>query len=265
MGLRKWWTVSVVWLAIGCGPGGDDEASGGGSAGTADGSSSSSTGTLDDGSSESVGTSSDTGGDSTGADSTGGEGPPAYCPGVPEHTEPVCRDEDDCPTGHEACGPTAPVCGGAGGCVLRWGDGPPCATDRECVDFDGAGTDGVCRFGVDPCCGEVANCIAACTPDSCAPGETCDADGHCRPIPCDAGYACARGSTCDPAVDGGDVHGCVIIPCDQPDALPCAVDHACTDGTCQRIPCVHDVDCPCGSCIQSQCWDRPWICYSEPA
>jgi hypothetical protein len=207
-------------------------------------------------------------GDDAGSGSMGGSGGGTdeggvddldYCPGLPMSPEPVCRTNADCASGEMQCGPAGAVsqCGGAGGCVEPWTEGTPCQSDDDCMD------DGVCRTGEDPCCGEVSACVPRCTPESCAAGERCEADGLCAPIRCDDGFACAEGSRCEP--NGGDAHGCVVIPCDEAGALACPLLHECVASVCQRSTCEADDDCSCGNCLDSQCWETPWYCYSEPA
>jgi hypothetical protein len=201
--------------------------------------------------------------------STTGAGDGPYCPGVSEWDPgwPTCRSNDDC-VGNLDCqeSPEAngATCSGPGGCKLGWAQGPKCATNDDCVDYGGDGVDGVCRSGVDPCCGEVSVCVIACTADTCEAGEACGADGLCGAVACDDGYACAAGSLCEPNAPSTDAHGCVLIPCDQADATPCLPAHECVSGTCTRPTCTVDADCPCGTCAATLCWERPWVCVALP-
>lgn len=204
-------------------------------------------------------TGSTTVGDASQGGSTGGStqateppGEPSYCPGVPEWGYPVCRTGEDCEDAIP-CVPGPDDCPGPG-CPSD------CENDAECVDFGGPGIDGVCTFPQTGCCASSGLCAAPCDQTGCAADETCEADGHCTPIPCDGGYACAEGFGCDPGSAGADRHGCAAIPCDQAGALPCGPASECVAGVCQRIACSVDSDCPCGTCIVEECWDRPWVC-----
>jgi hypothetical protein len=88
----------------------------------------------------------------------------------------------------------------------------------------------------------------------------CGGDGLCEPLSCEAGYTCAEGSECVHGAPASDAHGCRVLACDEPGATPCPVTHGCSEGSCVRLACNVDDDCPCGTCMESQCWDRPWIC-----
>jgi hypothetical protein len=184
-----------------------------------------------------------------GTSDTEPQGEPMYCPGQPEWGYPICRIEDDCQE-PALCVPAPDDCPGPG-CESN------CEVDADCVDLGGAG---VCTFPFAGCCASAGICALACDQTGCAADETCEPDGHCTPIPCDGGYACAEGFACDPGTAGADRHGCALIPCDQNGALPCGVVFECVTGACQRIACSTDGDCPCGTCIQQQCWERPWVC-----
>jgi hypothetical protein len=184
---------------------------------------------------------------------TGTPGEPMYCPGVPERGFPVCRTDADCEQGVELCVAEPDDCPGPG-C------NSDCTANSDCADFLGPGMNGVCTFPYTGCCALEGVCAAPCDETTCAADQTCEADGLCTPIPCDGGYACAAGFTCTPGAATADGHGCAAIPCDEPDALPCGPTSECMAGTCQRIACSSDADCPCGSCIQQQCWERPWVC-----
>jgi hypothetical protein len=187
-------------------------------------------------------------------DSNGGTtGEPMYCPGVPEWGYPLCRTQADCEQEFALCVAAPDDCPGPG-C------NSDCTANSDCADFLGPGMNGVCTFPYTGCCALEGVCAAPCDETTCAADQTCEADGLCTPIPCDGGYACAAGFTCTPGAATADGHGCAAIPCDEPDALPCGPTSECMAGTCQRIACSSDADCPCGSCIQQQCWERPWVC-----
>lgn len=189
---------------------------------------------------------------SSGPTSTGEpQGPPmAYCPGVPEWSYPLCREQGDCEGDNfPQCRPGPDDCPGAGceGCV----------DDVECVE-EGF-PPGVCSFPPGGCCAHAGTCVLKCTMGSCAADESCAADGHCVPVSCEDGFTCPQGQMCG-AGAGADRHGCRVIPCDQPGALACPQVAECLDGTCTPRLCSVDADCPCGTCIMGGCWDRPWIC-----
>lgn len=217
--------VAFALVALGCPKGGDDT-----SAGATTGGGASSTGA------------------GSAATSTGGASELQYCPGEPEVGDP-CREDADCLQGQGMyCSPTENDCPGAG-CPMF------CQGDAECGDGF------VCVFGGTGCCaGQTSECVPACTPDSCAAGEECLPDGHCAPIACDAGFTCPNGQRCEPAAEGADGHGCAVIPCDQPDALPCGELFECVAGGCSRLACQASADCPCGTCVQGRCYPRPWLC-----
>jgi hypothetical protein len=203
----------------------------------------------------------DTKGAEAGADtdtSTTGEplGPPMYCPDVPEWPDPVCRVVEDCEHPYTSCVSAPEACWGPGNCPYD------CDVDAQCVDWFGPGMNGVCVKG-EGCCSNESYCAAPCTDGSCAATDTCQLDGHCTPTACDAGYTCPEGFSCELGQPGSDGHGCRVIPCDEVGALACPLVHTCVDGACQRLACVQDDDCPCGTCMQAQCWDRPWVCYSD--
>ncbi len=159
-----------------------------------------------------------------------------------------CHVSSECsPSRFEMCfAPGAST--GCGPCVpaLR-----TCASDGDCPSTDR------CDSYVDPCtrvgfCGTGSDptstrCVPRCTVDpstgasSCGPGDQCETDGRCTPIPCIAGYVCPSHTTCHD-VAGGDAHGCV------------------------RNACAFDADCGCGgACLSGSCYDTLGSCMSPAA
>jgi hypothetical protein len=186
---------------------------------------------------------------------TGGEqGPPMYCPGVPENGEPDCREQSDCTEEFANCQPYPDGCPGPG-CASD------CAQDSECAEDTTGGPPAICEIEPNGCCAGSGRCRPHCTEDGCDADQTCQADGHCVPTACDAGFTCPAGQVCDVGGVGVDGHGCRALACDQPGALACSVVSSCVAGVCERIACVVDDDCPCGTCIEQECWERPWICF----
>lgn len=232
--MMRCWTVAVVLLLAACPKGGGDETQSEATGGTA---MTGGTGTSSEG--------------STGGQLTTGEpqGPPSYCPGVPERSEPVCREDADC-EGFASCVAVADDCPGPG-C------GGDCSSDEECVEEGFPPR--VCVFPNGGCCASSGTCADLCTPGSCAADESCEADGHCVPLSCEGEFTCPEGQKCEPGT-GADRHGCRGIPCGEPGALECPVVAECLAGVCTSRLCSVDADCPCGTCIQGGCWDRPWIC-----
>ena len=77
--------------------------------------------------------------------------------------------------------------------------------------------------------------------DACGNNLVCDADGACRPLPCDdPAVECRPSEVCDPAsidpagpVHGID-HGCANVAC--ADDGPCQGATVCVNGYCQDGP-----------------------------
>lgn len=195
--------------------------------------------------------------ESQGETSVEPQGEPMYCPGTIEWGYPVCRVQEDC-EGFDYCVPAPDDCPGPG-CP---GD---CEFDADCIDWGGPGINGVCTFPYTGCCASSGACAPPCAETGCATDETCELDGHCVAIACDDGFECTEGFSCVPGGAGADRHGCVLIPCDEAGALPCAQTSECVASVCQRIACSVDTDCPCGTCVQQECWERPWVCDSGNA
>lgn len=139
-----------------------------------------------------------------------------------------CRSSIECMLDLGCVGPSDTNCGI-----------PPqqqCAGDGDC-----GGGGNVCHAIADSCSprGIGSMCGAACTPgDACGDGFVCDAQGACRPIPCDdPAYACRAAETCDPgSIDpAGAVyditHGCTSIAC--ADDGPCPGTSVCVNSYCQ--------------------------------
>jgi hypothetical protein len=150
-----------------------------------------------------------------------------------------CRDSTEC-TGSTFCvGPNDVNCGI-----------PP---REECqIDQDCAAPGDVCHAIADSCSGDGVGsfCGPPCTqPDECGAGFTCDAQGACRPIACDAAeFECRPSEICDPSsVDPGApvpeiTHGCVNIQC--ADDAPCPGATVCVNGYCQDGPGVCSLPAP---------------------
>ena len=130
----------------------------------------------------------------------------------------TCRSDAECMALGQQClaGMPAPLnCGGSTPCPGCFMD--MCATDADCMG-------GICELSVFT---QHNVCNPRCTDATCADGERCEADGRCEPVPCDDGFACAGGYRCVPGGLVGDVHGCVMIPCDEPGATPCPYPTSC--------------------------------------
>lgn len=188
------------------------------------------------------------------------------------------------------CGPTGPIACSVG--YYDWGPSacpiPPsmqpcpaeCAEDKDCTAKAG-GKCNVFTRACPRCDGHTCSyppppCTSS--PNSCAAGQRCGADGTCEPIPCTEGNACAAnhrcnvGSAkadtqgceptpctegyvcpsnlrCDPAGARADVNGCAPIPCDA--GHTCPTDTRCSVGSsradvfgCEYVPCSEGYVCP---------------------
>lgn len=95
--------------------------------------------------------------------------------------------------------------------------------------------------------GEIeSTCKPVCTPTSCAKGEICDPNGHCFPLPCNAGYQCKDGDRCDFSRADQDAHGCAVMKCD--------VDgYACPSGSHCILPLPAECFCPPHHCNFPNC------------
>lgn len=182
----------------------------------------------------------DTGSADTGVPDAGWDAPPidAFSMCAPAMPPSSCRSDMDCsPMRFERC--LAP--GEFAGCGICRRPERQCETDDDCAAMDP--TAPLCETFFDPCgvgCGSDgfgSQCIPACTPESCAAGTECLADGRCAPISCMAGYECPLGTTCIDRAAGVDAHGCL------------------------RLTCTSDADCPCGTgCVEGACYDRLGVC-----
>jgi hypothetical protein len=217
----------------------------------------------------------------------GGNGP--ACPGsVTPPGYPTCREQADCaaPTLCMASPPnTTGICGAC------FASPAECTTDGDC------GANSVCAPGpANPCqcMGPGKVCKAACSSDSCAPGEVCGSDRHCRVASCDSdgfvcgadatcareragnahgcapsrcdteGFSCPVRTTCSPGA-GADAHGCRLIHCKNGAACAentdCDSNSAVGDG-CVRRACETDGDCDCGVCALGQCQSQLFVCVN---
>jgi Cys-rich repeat protein len=125
-----------------------------------------------------------------------------------------CTTDGDCKSGDRCFAPDAPPPGTPP---------PACTTDPQCP----AGQ----------VCAALA-CVAACTADSCAPGQECRS-GHCAPLAC----------------TGTD-----------PRSPSCPQNHRCnpTSGACDRQTCTSRSQCDAGVCFQGHCFSHDAYCMPQP-
>ncbi len=148
----------------------------------------------------------------------------APCPGLGCAQGICCRSNADCatqpPQPFLCFAPGQQVCGGPA-CPPP----PPdaCKADGDCASH-GISPPWVCEPS--PCC-SWSYCIAGCTKDAdCAEGNTCGADHHCAPTPCNTSADCPPDFECPPTKPS-TLH-CVRRTCMTDAHCP----HFCVDGAC---------------------------------
>lgn len=212
------------------------------------------------------------------------------CPGTepwPEGTQ-TCRSDAECDaSSYCATQMSGNTCGG---CTPTF---EGCSVDDDCGN-------GLCEpYDVPqgPCdCEPSMVCVANCNDAGCGDGFTCELDGHCTPISCDAGYDCPDDSVCDLLAEGSDPHGCIPAPCDagyacgedevcdagapgedahgcRPlhcmEGFDCGMNHRCeatpSGNGCLSLTCTGDGDCDCGACLNGVCGPRIGACLGYPS
>jgi hypothetical protein len=173
-----------------------------------------------------------------------------------------CKADRDCQVNVEYCQPPGeplPQCGtceSPGRTCVTSGDCPPGAV---CAEY---------RVTC-PCTGDATGtrCQSACSPDSCASDERCDADtGVCEARSCRDDYVCPDDYLCSPDSTARDVdaHGCAPVRCES--GFECAPNTGCSAHQpghgCEPKGCRSDENCDCGACVNSQCASGPGTCQN---
>lgn len=97
---------------------------------------------------------------------------------------------------------------------------------------------------------------------------TCQSDGKCAPIRCNAGHVCPEDSRCNVDSARADTFGCEKLPCD--DGWTCEKNTRCTAPAevgghgCTPLPCAGDCDCDSGYCVNGACASSLGLCSSAP-
>jgi hypothetical protein len=169
-----------------------------------------------------------------------------------------CRQESDCPPPSAARHRVT--------CVwdsLIWDD---CGRPRTGMLYE---CQPACENGElcmpDGICGH-KRCRLPCPDVACESDMRCDAS-VCIPRGCeeDGGSACSDDQVCDPSWPYSTNH-CVPVQC--ADGFECRVWQACgTSGGdlhgCVPLPCRADDDCACGYCVEGRCAPTLGLCFEE--